>query len=245
MKAKEMTYLMDFPDIGKRSPILKVYTKNLCHAYYFTNALIFLTIALIFGYVKWQQWRYAEMIKISPPLVPPVWVIDVTTLGPPPSLVGDAAIPTEGASRSMVPTAGVPVPVPDELATQETSPTQADISGTSLLVTSFIDSGAVIQVVPDIGIYVPRQVEPKVVHKPLLNYPEMARLLDQEGTVFVQALIDLDGSVMKVVIVRSSKFPMLDTAAVMNVSEWKFTPALQHEKPVRVWAGSNVSFTLK
>jgi len=243
MKAKEMTYLMDFPDIGKRSPILKVYTKNLCHAYYFTNALIFLTIALIFGYVKWQQWRYVEMIKISPPRVPPIIVVDV--LPAPPSLVEDAAIPTETATRSMTSALGLPVPVPDELAIQETSPTQAEITGTSVLATSLVDSGAVIQVVPDIGIYVPRQVEPKVVHKPLLNYPEMARLLDQEGTVFVQALIDLDGSVMKVVIVRSSKFPMLDTAAVMNVSEWKFTPALQHEKPVRVWAGSNVSFTLK
>jgi len=240
-----MNYQWSFPDIGKRSPILKVYTKNLCRSYYLTNALIFLTIALIFGYAKWQQWLYAERIRINPQKPPHVMVIVPGQLSQPPSLMGEEPMSTASTAKSGVPTIGVPMPVPDLLATQETSPTQADITGTRGLTTSLVDSGAVIQVVPNIGVYVPHQVEPKVVHKPPLNYPEMARLLDQEGTVFVQALVDLDGSVMKVVIVRSSKFPMLDTAAVMNVSEWKFTPALQHQTPVRVWAGSNVSFKLK
>ncbi len=236
---------LSFPDIGKRSPILKGYIKNLSRAYYITNALIFLGIALVFGHVKWQQWRYAEMLKNSPPSKPPIVYVDISKFGPPPSIHGDEPLSTLSAVNPGVSAVGVPLPVPDLLAIQPTSPTQADIAGNNVLQSNLADSGAIIQIIPSIGVYVPHDVKPAVINKPPLDYPTMARQLDQEGTVYIKALIDLDGSVMNVVIMRSSGYPILDAAAVGNVSEWKFTPAFQNKKPVRVWVGSNVKFSLK
>ena len=47
------------------------------------------------------------------------------------------------------------------------------------------------------------------------------------------ALVDLDGSVRDVKVIRS--VPLLDDAAATALRRWRFTPALANGHPVRVW----------
>jgi len=62
--------------------------------------------------------------------------------------------------------------------------------------------------------------------------------------VFIKALLDLDGSIMKIVVVKSSGYPILDSAAVDYIASAKFSAAEQHHKPVRVWIGQTITFQL-
>lgn len=241
-----------FPSVGQRSPVVKIYAGNLKRAYYFTNGLIFLAIVMIFGYVRYQQVQYEQRLKnIDKNRSHKIIYLDPAKIGPPPSIYGDGNGGTNvGAlgNRATAPAVGVPKPVPDDQATQQTTPNQQDISGTNVFgADSGSGTGVIIQVrdIPDINAFVPHEIEPLLISRPALVYPEIARLTDQEGTVSIKALVDLDGSVMRVVVTKSSGFPVLDTAAVEYTYQWKLKPALQNEKPVRVWVGSPVRFQLK
>ena len=71
--------------------------------------------------------------------------------------------------------------------------------------------------------------------------PDDARDANIEGTVTVQALVGPDGLVKDTRVVGS--IPMLDSAAVECVRQWKFKPALSHGKPVEAWVTVPVKFT--
>jgi TonB family protein len=89
------------------------------------------------------------------------------------------------------------------------------------------------------------EVKPKPISVPVPVYPEMVRSAGVEGTAFVEALLDLDGSVMDARMLKSSGNQMLDAAAVEAALRAKFTPAKQRDKPVRVWISIPYRFTLK
>jgi len=73
-------------------------------------------------------------------------------------------------------------------------------------------------------------------------YPDLAREAGVDGTVNVQALVGKDGKVKDVRVVKS--IPMLDEAAKAAVRQWVFKPALSNNKPVAVWVGVPVKFSL-
>lgn len=242
-----------FPAIGKRSPILNLTAPNLRAAYYITNALVFIVILGVFASIKYQQWRYEQQLKKAGAAAGKrVITLTYAQLGAPPSITGgeDAGAPQAASgARAAAPAVGVPRPVPDAEAAQETAPTQAEISGVSLVgagTGTGVGSGAIIQVedIPDINAFVPYEVEPKIVSQPPLIYPEFARVAEQEGTAYVKALVDLNGSIMRVVIIRSSGSAVLDSAAARWVYEWRLSPALQNNKPVRVWVAKPITFKL-
>jgi TonB family protein len=89
------------------------------------------------------------------------------------------------------------------------------------------------------------EVKPKPINTPMPVYPEMVRSAGIEGTAVVEALLDLDGSVMDARILKSSTNQMLDAAAIEASLRAKFTPAKQRDKPVRVWISIPYRFTLK
>jgi TonB family protein len=61
-------------------------------------------------------------------------------------------------------------------------------------------------------------------------------------TTVVKALIDIDGSIMKTEILRSSGSEMLDNAALEAVNKAQFKPAKYHGVPVRVWVSIPILF---
>lgn len=99
---------------------------------------------------------------------------------------------------------------------------------------------------PDIEIvpYYKVEVKPKPVHSPAPRYPDLARRAGIEGQTVVKALVDIDGTIMDVQILKSSGNQMLDEAALATARQWRFTPAKQRDKFVRVWVSIPVNFRL-
>jgi protein TonB len=78
-------------------------------------------------------------------------------------------------------------------------------------------------------------VEPK--------YPPEAVRDKIEGTVFIEAIIDVEGKVRALKVLRG--IPELDAAAVAAVAQWAYTPTLLNDQPVEVIMTVNVRFQLK
>jgi len=101
-------------------------------------------------------------------------------------------------------------------------------------------TGPEIEIVP----YYKVEVKPKPIHIPKPKYPELARRAGIEGTTVVKMLVDIDGSIREVKILKSSGNQMLDQAALVAAKSAKFTPAKQRDKYVRVWVSMPLKFKL-
>ena len=74
------------------------------------------------------------------------------------------------------------------------------------------------------------------------EYPDIARKANITGKVFVTALIGKDGRVEKIgKITGPEVFHAVARAAAL---QWKFEPAIQNDKPVKVWVSLPFTFKL-
>jgi len=78
-----------------------------------------------------------------------------------------------------------------------------------------------------------------------LKYPEIARKAGVEGTVFVQVLVDVKGQVVDTRVVKSLGNNGCDEAAIDAIKKVKWKPAMQRDRPVKVWISIPVRFKLK
>jgi len=74
-------------------------------------------------------------------------------------------------------------------------------------------------------------------------YPTIARNARVQGVVILEAVLDVQGRVQSVRVLRS--IPLLDQAAVEAVQQWRFTPALLNGVAVPVVMTVTVNFTLQ
>jgi protein TonB len=95
-------------------------------------------------------------------------------------------------------------------------------------------------------VFVPYDEEPKPLNLDEINfkYPESMKMLGIGGKVNLQLLIDKKGNVIDVV-QMDSLHPTLDKVAVENARKVKFSPAMQRDKPVKIWYGFWVDFKIK
>jgi periplasmic protein TonB len=84
---------------------------------------------------------------------------------------------------------------------------------------------------------------PERVHYVAPEYPALARAARREGTVILEAVLDIDGSVREARVLRS--IPLLDAAALEAVQQWTFTPTLLNGEPVPVVLTVTVVFSLR
>ena len=98
---------------------------------------------------------------------------------------------------------------------------------------------------PEGPIRVGGDVQPPVkLSAPSPQYTEIARKARIQGVVIVEAIIDKQGNVTNVKILKG--LPMgLDTAAADAVKKWKFKPATLNGKPVAVIYNLTVNFRLQ
>ncbi|WP_082708898.1 energy transducer TonB [Thiobacillus denitrificans] len=83
-------------------------------------------------------------------------------------------------------------------------------------------------------------------NNPKPPYPALSKRLGEEGTVRLNILVNLDGSVARLELARSSGYPRLDRSAMETVqSSWKFEPARQGGRPVAAWVIVPIQFTLR
>jgi TonB family protein len=74
-------------------------------------------------------------------------------------------------------------------------------------------------------------------------YPEKARLVNLEGSVYLVMLVGEDGKVMEIE-VDSSDHEWLTQAAIEAVKKASFTPAITKGKAAKVWYSQKISFKL-
>jgi periplasmic protein TonB len=94
-------------------------------------------------------------------------------------------------------------------------------------------------------IYVVGAVEPPVaIHDPSPVYPETARQIRKGGLVIVQVVVEKDGTVTDVEVLKAEPFGLTE-AAVDAVERWRFEPARLGGEPVAVYFQLTVRFTLQ
>jgi protein TonB len=77
------------------------------------------------------------------------------------------------------------------------------------------------------------------------EYPEIARIARIEGNVILQAVVECDGSVGEIRVLRCSKPGFgFEEASIAAVSQWRYEPARQNDLPVSVYFTVLVDFTL-
>jgi protein TonB len=84
--------------------------------------------------------------------------------------------------------------------------------------------------------------KPKLLHKEVPKYPDLARRAGIEGNVIVMVTISKKGDVLDAKIYKS--VPMLDEAALTAAKKCKFKPAKQRDKFVKVKMSIPFNFTL-
>ncbi len=98
-----------------------------------------------------------------------------------------------------------------------------------------------IEIVP----YDELEVKPKPLKNPVLNYPYEAKKKGIKGMTVVKMLIDTDGNVVDVKVLKSSGNQLLDEAALDAAKKSTFEPAEHNGKKVRVWASRPFKFRLR
>ncbi|HEX9654257.1 MAG TPA: energy transducer TonB [bacterium] len=102
----------------------------------------------------------------------------------------------------------------------------------------------------DVNIFVPYDEPPSPIGgfsaiQRALKYPEIARKAGIEGKVIVQVLVSEKGEVIDTRVIKSLGHGGMDDAAVSAIRSVKWKPALQRDKPVKVWVAIPVIFKLK
>ena len=99
--------------------------------------------------------------------------------------------------------------------------------------------------VDDVPIPVGGEVlRPEIIHRIQPQYTELARTTRLQGTVIVQAVIDEQGRVVDIKVLK--KLGMgLDQEAVEAVAQWRFKPATFHGRPVKVYYSLTVNFRVE
>jgi protein TonB len=191
----------------------------------------------------------------SEPDVPfaPVVVKTVADLGPPPSVARKPPQIAVDAPRTVAPKVGIPKPVADDevidedvvLATREEL---AEIIAPDIA--SGTEAGDIVvdiaeeDYLPSVDEFVPVEIYPEMINQVQPEYPRFAKSAGIEGVVWVQALVDKDGSVVKAQVGKSSGTAALDEAAVEAAHHNTFKPGIQNGRPVACWVTYKVEFKL-
>ena len=83
---------------------------------------------------------------------------------------------------------------------------------------------------------------PELVHAVPPKYPEIARKAQMEGKIFLHLLVGKNGEVEDVQFIKGPE--IFKEAAIKAARQFRFSPALQNDKPVRVWMAVPIDFKL-
>ncbi|MEM6792382.1 MAG: TonB family protein [Acidobacteriota bacterium] len=197
------------------------------------GALIFHAALLIVNFPKFaKQTEAKEKVK-------KVYVVQQVRFQPPPPKQKQE-IPKPKAKK--VP---IPDPTPDEpepIRIDEPEP-EIDLPEVDDIVFGIPDAPPVAE--PEGPIHVGGDVtKPEKISAPQPQYTEIARKARIQGVVIVQAIIDKQGTVTNVKVLKS--LPMgLSEQAIDAIKKWKFKPATLNGKPVDVYYNLTVNFRLQ
>ena len=90
--------------------------------------------------------------------------------------------------------------------------------------------------------FVPVEKRPEMIQEFAPEFPEQAERDGAQGTVWIKALVNKDGTVCLATVGKSSGYGILDYTAVKAAYKNKYTPAEQQGKPVCYWMTYAVEF---
>ena len=82
----------------------------------------------------------------------------------------------------------------------------------------------------------------KLISQPRTAYPPLARQMGVQGTVRLEAVINMDGTIEDLRVL--SGHPLLVKEALDSVSQWRYAPTLLNGEPVEVMTVIEINFTL-
>lgn len=155
------------------------------------------------------------------------------------------------------PSAGMPIIVKDEEAqTEQTIQTQEEIKTEIAPPVAYgsgdggeikVDISGAIENLPTdepaMDAFVAVEQQPVIIARVKPEYPELARQAGIEGRVIVKALIDENGDVKKVSVLQGDD--IFRESAVSAMYQTKFKPAINANRPVKVWITIPFNFRLK
>jgi protein TonB len=153
------------------------------------------------------------------------------------------------------PAAAVPMPVPDEEAPEEVDVLDqeelADLAPVNPLeemgddVEYDVDK-VIEELLPSPDEFVPFEEAPVQVVSVTPKYPDLAQRANIEGTVWIKALVDKEGKVRDVLIVKNSGANAgFEEAAIDAAKQTVWKPAISNGQPIAVWVTYKVDFKLK
>jgi protein TonB len=153
------------------------------------------------------------------------------------------------------PNVGVPVPVPDEEAPEEAEVMNQDQLANlapaapveNLEGNINVDVDKVVdELLPLPDQFVPFEEAPVQITSVQPKYPELAQRANIQGTVWVKALVDKEGKVRDVLIVKDSGANAgFEEAAIEAAKQTVWKPAISNGQPIAVWVTYKVEFKLK
>jgi protein TonB len=152
------------------------------------------------------------------------------------------------------PASAVPTPVPDEEApdvvdieTQEELADLAPVNPMESMDDIEVDVDRVVEeLFPTPDEFVPFEEAPAQVVSVQPKYPELAQRANIEGTVWVKALVDKEGKVRDVIIVKDSGANAgFEESAIAAAKETVWKPAISNGQPIAVWVTYKVEFKLR
>jgi protein TonB len=190
-----------------------------------------------------------DALAFADSTIRPVTLVDP----PPPRLAPRAESPEQSVSASAAPLDAPATVTPETGRENEKSQTRS--SGPITGVEQGGDISASIGVLPGANAALPepapqQPVRPgggikpprKIVDvKPI--YPELALTARQTGVVILETIIDAQGRVETVRVLRG--YSLLNQAAIDAVKQWRFTPTLLNGEPVPIVMTVTVNFELK
>lgn len=175
---------------------------------------------------------------------------------PPPRVVAEAPPPPRAAPAPAAAPLVAPKEIPQEAAPESDTVVQeialavggtGDGSGTGVGSNDADESAA--PVVASAGtsgpVNLPEEAEPPepAEDNPQPEYPESARASGQEARVVLKVVVELDGSVGRVQVLKGEE-PFV-SAALAVVKSWKYEPATLEGVPLSVFKIVNITFSLR
>jgi TonB family protein len=143
-------------------------------------------------------------------------------------------------------TAVVPTPAPTEAPTAPPEPTQAPTSPPELPPTHAPVPPPPVVHQGDLVDFATIDTQPEPLSTPKPDYPQLAVREGVSGTVILRVLIDENGAVDDVQVLRGVKPDLgLDRAAVDAVRKWRYKPATKSGVRVKVWFTQPIAFQLQ
>lgn len=181
---------------------------------------------------------------LEPAATPKVFVIQPVRFQPPPP-AAQKEIPKPKVKRIPIPD---PTPHdPEPIRVENDLPVESDLPPVDLLFAGAEDGppGPPGPPRPHGVLEVGGEVTaPVKIYAPKPLYTEEARAARLQGVVIVRAIVDADGSVRDVEVLKG--LPLgLDRQTVETVREWRFEPARRNGQPVPVFLNITVSFTVQ